>query len=105
MKRRKADIQDFFIKKKPQAQNRDSAGQAESTESNSEGQGQQPECSQGPSHVEQNFRGQTSAHRPDAPREETTDPDDDYAELDDSSSSRNQAQIFRGCTGGHPPPL
>ncbi|MGH0130291.1 UNVERIFIED_CONTAM: hypothetical protein FKN15_057051 [Acipenser sinensis] len=64
MKRRKADIQDFFIKKKPQAQNRDSAGQAESTESNSEGQGQQPECSQGPSHVEQNFRGQTSAHRP-----------------------------------------
>ncbi|MGH0142600.1 UNVERIFIED_CONTAM: hypothetical protein FKN15_050070 [Acipenser sinensis] len=70
MKRRKADIQDFFIKKKPQAQNRDSAGQAESTESNSEGQGQQPECSQGPPHVEQNFRGQTSAHRPG----ENTDP-------------------------------
>ncbi|MGH0161085.1 UNVERIFIED_CONTAM: hypothetical protein FKN15_046635 [Acipenser sinensis] len=69
MKRRKADIQDFFIKKKPQAQNRDSAGQAESTESNSEGQGQQPECSQGPSHVEQNFRGQTSAHRPGLPLE------------------------------------
>ncbi|MGH0177194.1 UNVERIFIED_CONTAM: hypothetical protein FKN15_074625 [Acipenser sinensis] len=64
MKQRKADIQDFFIKKKPQAQNRDSAGQAESTESNSEGQGQQPECSQGPSHAEQNFWGKTRAHRP-----------------------------------------
>ncbi|MGH0119096.1 UNVERIFIED_CONTAM: hypothetical protein FKN15_031429 [Acipenser sinensis] len=67
MKRRKADIQDFFIEKKPQAQNRDSVGQAESTESNSEDQVQQPECSQRPSHVEQNFRGQTSAYRPGAP--------------------------------------
>lgn len=70
MKRRKGDIKDFFIKKK-QAQNRDSKGQDDSFEGNSKGQGDgQPESSQGPSHVEQNFQSQTSTHRPG----ENTDP-------------------------------
>lgn len=50
----------LFITKKPQAQNKDSAGQADSTESNSEGQSQS-ECSQEPSHVAQNLQ---SAHGP-----------------------------------------